>query len=235
MLEVSGMDVHYGRIQALREVTFTVSQAEIVVLLGSNGAGKTTTLKALSGLLPVSRGQILFRGREIGSLQPDERVGLGLVQVPEGRRIFPMMTVEENLLMGGFHPAHRSGRRAAIERVLEMFPILRERRQQLGGTLSGGEQQMLAIARALTGNPQLLMLDEPSLGLAPSVVADIFSSIQHINVAGTTILMVEQNVQEAFQIAHRGYVLENGRVVLADTAQRLLANPEVQRAYLGIL
>jgi len=167
-------------------------------------------------------------------LPPDERVGLGLVHVPEGRRIFSMMTVEENLLMGGFHPAHRSGRRAAIERVWEMFPILHKRRQQLGGTLSGGEQQMLAIARALAGNPQLLMLDEPSLGLAPSVVADIFSSIQQINAAGTTVLMVEQNVQEAFRIAHRGYVLENGRLVLEDTANRLLANPEVQRAYLGI-
>jgi branched-chain amino acid transport system ATP-binding protein len=234
MLEVRSMDVYYGRIQALWEVTFTISQGEIVVLLGSNGAGKTTTLKALSGLLPVRRGEILFRGCEIRSLAPDERVGMGLVQVPEGRRIFSMMTVEENLLMGGFHPAHRSGRRAAIERVLEMFPILRERRQQLGGTLSGGEQQMLAIARALTGNPQLLMFDEPSLGLAPSVVADIFSSIQHINTAGTTVLMVEQNIHEAFQIAHRGYVLENGRVVLEDTANRLLANPEVQRAYLGI-
>jgi branched-chain amino acid transport system ATP-binding protein len=228
------MDVHYGRIQALWDVTFTISMGEIVVLLGSNGAGKTTSLRALSGLLPVRRGQILFRGREIHLLPPAERVGLGLVQVPEGRRIFSMMTVEKNLLMGGFHPAHRSGRRAAIERVWEMFPILHERRQQLGGTLSGGEQQMLAIARALTGNPQLLMLDEPSLGLAPSVVADIFSSIQHINAAGTTVLMVEQNIQEALQIAHRGYVLENGRVVLEDTAKRLLANPEVQRAYLGI-
>jgi len=234
MLEVRSMDVHYGRIQALWEVTFAISKGEIVVLLGSNGAGKTTTLKAISGLLPASHGQILFCGREIGSRSPAERVGLGLVQVPEGRRIFPMMTVEENLLMGGFHRAHRSGRRAAIERVLEMFPILRERRQQMGGTLSGGEQQMLAIARALAGNPQLLMLDEPSLGLAPSVVADIFSSIQQINADGTTVLMVEQNVQEAFQIAHRGYVLENGRVILEDTAPRLLANPEVQRAYLGI-
>ena len=234
MLEVKGIDVHYGRIQALWEVSFTIAKGEIVVLLGSNGAGKTTTLKALSGLLPVSRGQILFGGREIRFLPPHERVGLGLGQVPEGRRIFPLMTVEENLLMGGFHPAHRSGRRAAIERVLEMFPILRERRRQLGGTLSGGEQQILAIARALTGNPRLLMLDEPSLGLAPSVVADIFSSIQRINAAGTTVLMVEQNTQDAFRIAHRGYVLENGRVVLADTIGRLLANPEVQRAYLGI-
>jgi len=234
MLEVRGMDVHYGRIQALWDVTFTISKGETVVLLGSNGAGKTTSLRALSGLLPVSRGQILFRGREIHLLPTTERVGLGLVQVPEGRHIFSMMTVEENLLMGGFHPAHRGGRRAAIERVWEMFPILRERRRQLGGTLSGGEQQMLAIARALTGNPQLLMLDEPSQGLAPSVVADIFSSIQHVNAAGTTVLMVEQNIQEALQIAHRGYVLENGRVALEDSGKHLLANPEVQRAYLGI-
>ena len=234
MLEVRSMDVHYGRIQALWDVSFTISKGEIVVLLGSNGAGKTTTLKALSGLLPVSSGQVLFNGRDIRFLPPHERVGLGLGQVPEGRHIFPLMSVEENLLMGGFHPAHRSGRRAAIERVLEMFPILRERRRQLGGTLSGGEQQMLAIARALTGNPQLLMLDEPSLGLAPSLVTDIFSSIQHINASGTTVLMVEQNTQEAFRIAQRGYVLENGRVVLEDTTSRLLANPEVQRAYLGI-
>jgi branched-chain amino acid transport system ATP-binding protein len=234
MLEVKGMDVHYGRIQALWDISFTVSKGEIVVLLGSNGAGKTTTLKALSGLLPVRRGRILFDGREVAALPAYERVGLGLLQVPEGRRIFSMMTVEENLLMGGFHPARRRGRRAAIERVLEMFPILRERRQQLGGTLSGGEQQMLAIARALTANPQLLMLDEPSLGLAPTVVANIFSSIQQINTAGTTVLMVEQNTQQAFQIAHRGYVLENGRVVLEDTVKRLLANPDVQRAYLGI-
>ena len=183
MLEVKSMDVHYGRIQALWHVTFNISQGEIVVLLGFNGAGKTTTLKALSGLLPVSYGQILFRGLEIHLRPPAERVGLGLVQVPEGRRIFSMMTVEENLLMGGFHPAHRSGRRAAIGRVTEMFPILHERRKQLAGTLSGGEQQMLAIARARSGNPQLLMLDEPSLGLAPSVVADIISSIQHVNTA----------------------------------------------------
>jgi len=234
MLKVRSMDVHYGRIQALWNMTFSIPEGEIVLLLGSNGAGKTTTLKAISGLLPARRGQILFRGQEIGLLPPDERVGLGLVHVPEGRRIFSMMTVEENLLMGGFHPARRSSRRAAIERVWEIFPILHNRRQQLGGTLSGGEQQMLAIARALAGNPQLLMLDEPSLGLAPSVVADIFSSIQQINAAGTTVLMVEQNVQEAFRIAHRGYVLENGRLVLEDTADRLLANPEVQRAYLGI-
>ena len=234
MLEVRNMDVHYGRIQALWDVSFTISKGEIVVLLGSNGAGKTTTLKALSGLLPVSGGQVLFAGRDIRFLPPYERVEMGLGQVPEGRHIFPLMSVEENLLMGGFHPAHRGGRRAAIERMLEMFPILRDRRRQLGGTLSGGEQQMLAIARALTGNPQLLMLDEPSLGLAPSVVTDIFSSIQQINAAGTTVLMVEQNTQEAFRIAHRGYVLENGRVVLEDTTSRLVANPEVQRAYLGI-
>jgi branched-chain amino acid transport system ATP-binding protein len=234
MLEVKGIDVHYGRIQALWDVSFNVSKAEIVVLLGSNGAGKTTTLRALSGLLPISGGHILYCGREISHLPADERVGLGLVQVPEGRRIFPLMTVGENLLMGGFHPVHRKGRRAAIERVWEMFPILRERRRQLAGTLSGGEQQMLAIARALAADPQLLLLDEPSLGLAPAVVADIFSSIQRINAAGTTVLMVEQNLQEAFQIAHRGYVLENGRVVMQDTAKGLLANPEVQRAYLGI-
>jgi len=234
MLEIKGLDVHYDKIQVLWEVSATVLEGEVVVLLGANGAGKTTTMKALSGLLRVSRGKILLRGREIQCLPPDERVGLGLLQVPEGRRIFPQMTVEENLLMGGFHPKYRSGRRAAIHRVLQMFPILGERRRQLGGTLSGGEQQMLAIARALVGKPQVLMLDEPSLGLAPSAVADIFSSIHRINEEGTTLLMVEQNTQEALKIAHRGYVLENGRVVLEDTADRLLANPHVQRAYLGI-
>jgi branched-chain amino acid transport system ATP-binding protein len=234
MLHVEGMDVSYGRIQALWEISFHIAEGEIVVLLGSNGAGKTTTLRALSGMLPLQRGQIVFRGRPIGSLAPDERVGLGLVQVPEGRRVFPLMTVQENLLMGGFHPNNRASRRAAIEQVLELFPVLRERRRQLAGTLSGGEQQMLAIARALVAQPKLLMLDEPSLGLAPAVVTEIFSAILRVRASGTTVLMVEQNTQEALGIANRGYVLENGRIVLHDTAPALLANPQVQQAYLGL-
>ena len=234
MLEVKNLDVHYGRIQALWDLSFTVGKGEIVVLLGSNGAGKTTTLKTISGLLRPSRGEIIFDNRIIHGHAPYEAVGLGLVHVPEGRRVFPLMTVDENLLMGGFHPSNRTGRRAAIERVMEVFPVLKERRRQLAGTLSGGEQQMLAIARALIGNPRLLMLDEPSLGLAPSVVRAIFATIRRINDAGTTILLVEQNTQEALQLAHRGYVFENGRVALEDTSPRLLANDYVRRAYLGI-
>jgi branched-chain amino acid transport system ATP-binding protein len=234
MLEIRDIDVHYGRIQALWGISATVAEGEVVVLLGSNGAGKTTTLKALSGLLCVSRGRILLRGREIQSLPPDERVGRGLLHVPEGRRVFPQMSVKENLLMGGFHPASRRGRYAAIERVLDIFPVLRERQRQLGGTLSGGEQQMLAIGRALVGNPQVLMLDEPSLGLAPKMVSDIFSAIRRINDSGVTVLMVEQNLHEALKIAHRGYVLENGRVVMEGISEHLLRNQHVQRAYLGI-
>jgi len=234
MLEARGIDVHYGRIQALWDISFTIGEGEIVVLLGANGAGKTTTLKVLSGLLWTSRGQMIFRGHAIDRLPSDERVGLGLVHVPERRRVFPFMTVWENLLMGGFHPINRSGRRAAMESVLKLFPILQERQRQLAGALSGGEQQMLAIARALVSAPKLLMLDEPSLGLAPSVARNVFAVIRQINAAGTTILMVEQNAQQALQLAHRGYVLENGRVVLEDAAHRLLINPEVQRAYLGI-
>jgi len=234
MLHVEGMDVCYGPIQALWEISFDIAEGEIVVLLGSNGAGKTTALRALSGTLPLKSGQIMFRGRQIGSLTPDERVGLGLVQVPEGRRIFPLMTVQENLLMGGFHPNNRSSRRVAIEQLREMFPMLRERWRQLGGTLSGGEQQTLAIARAMVAQPKLLMLDEPSLGLAPAVITEIFSAILRVRAAGTSVLMVEQDIQEALAIANRGYVLENGHIVLHDTAPGLLANPQVQRAYLGI-
>jgi len=234
MLAIRGIDVHYGRIQALWDVSFTIREGEIVVLLGANGAGKTTTLKVISGLLRTSRGQMTFRGRAIDGLAPDQRVGLGLVHVPERRRVFPLMTVGENLLMGGFHPVNRGQRRAAIESVLRLFPILQERRRQLAGALSGGEQQILAIARALVSSPKLLMLDEPSLGLAPPVLRNVFAAIRQINAAGTTILLVEQNAQHALQLAHRGYVLESGRVVLEDAAQRLLSNPHVQRAYLGV-
>jgi branched-chain amino acid transport system ATP-binding protein len=234
MLEIRAIDVYYGKVHALWELSVTVAEGEVVVLLGSNGAGKTTTLKTISGLLRPTRGRILFCRREIQSLPTDERVGLGLVLVPEGRRIFPQMSVEENLLMGGFHPVSRRGRCAAFDRVLEMFPVLRERRRQLGGTLSGGEQQMLAIGRALVGRPKVLMLDEPSLGLAPRVVSHIFSAIHAINDSGVTVLMVEQNLHAALKIAHRGYVLENGRVVMEDAANRLLADPRVCRAYLGI-
>jgi len=234
MLEIKGLDVHYGRIQALWDVSFTIREGESVALLGANGAGKTTILKVISGLLRASRGQISFRGRAIDRLPPDKRVGLGLVQVPERRRVFPLMTVWENLLLGGFHPVNRGRRRAAIESVLKLFPILAERRRQLAGALSGGEQQMLAIGRALVSSPNLLMLDEPSLGLAPAASKTVFGALRRINASGTTILIVEQNAQQALGIAHRGCVLENGRVVLEDAAARLLSNHEVQRAYLGV-
>jgi len=234
MIEVINIDVRYGRIQALWDVSFSVSDGEFVVLLGANGAGKTTTLKTLSGLLRPASGQILFRGRAIQGIPPHRVAGLGLVQVPEGRHVFPLMSVRENLLMGGFHPAARKERDGAIAEAFERFPILRERRRQLAGTLSGGEQQMLAIARALIARPRLLMLDEPSLGLAPSLVREIFAALRGINNSGTTVLLVEQNIREALKLAHRGYVLENGRVILQDTSSNLLASEHVRRAYLGL-
>ena len=234
MLRVDGLDVFYGRSQALWGVSFEVQQGEIVVLLGANGAGKSTCLKALSGLLVPTAGSITFEGRAISGLPPNTIVGLGLIQVPEGRRLFPFMTIAENLAMGSYHPAFRSGRAEAVERALNLFPILRERRRQLAGTLSGGEQQMLAIARALAARPRLLMLDEPSLGLAPFVVEEILATIQRVNREGTTILLVEQNTEDALTVAHRGYVLENGRVILEGRAQDLLQNDYVRAAYLGI-
>jgi len=234
VLRVEGIDVFYGRSQALWRVSFEVRPAEIVVLLGANGAGKSTCLKALSGLLIPAAGSITFGGHSIGGLPPDEVVGLGLIHVPEGRRLFPFMTVGENLSMGAYHPAFRTRRTAAVERALDLFPVLRERRSQLAGTLSGGEQQMLAIARALVAQPRLLMLDEPSLGLAPFAVEEVFQTIGRVNREGTTILLVEQDTQEALTVANRGYVLENGRVVLQGEAQDLLQNDYVRTAYLGI-
>src|SRR5215470_14152016 len=194
MIEVRNIDVRYGRIQALWDVSFSVAEGELVVLLGANGAGKTTTLKTLSGLLRPSSGEIIFRGRAIEGMPPHRVAGLGLVQVPEGRHVFPLMSVQENLLMGGFHRAVRNERKQAIAEAFERFPVLRERRRQLAGTLSGGEQQILAIARALIARPRLLMLDEPSLGLAPSLVREIFAALSGINNSGTTILLVEQNI-----------------------------------------
>jgi branched-chain amino acid transport system ATP-binding protein len=234
MIEVRKIDVRYGRIQALWDVSFSVAEGELVVLLGANGAGKTTTLKTLSGLLRPASGEIIFCGRAIQGMPPHRVAGLGLVQVPEGRHVFPLMNVQENLLMGGFHRAVRKDRKQAIAEAFERFPILRERRRQLAGTLSGGEQQMLAIARALIARPRLLMLDEPSLGLAPSLVRQIFGALRGINASGTTILLVEQNIQEALKLADRGYVLENGRVIIQDTSSNLLASEHVRRAYLGL-
>jgi branched-chain amino acid transport system ATP-binding protein len=232
MLEVEGLRVAYGGIEALRGVDFRVEEGEIVTLLGANGAGKTTTLRTISGLLRPRAGSITFEGRRLDATAPHLIVGLGVGHVPEGRRIFPRMSVYENLLMGAYH--RRGGADAqTLERVYELFPVLRERHAQDGGTLSGGEQQMLAIGRALMGRPRLLLLDEPSMGLAPMIVARIFDIIHEINEGGTTILLVEQNAAQALRLARRGYVLETGEVVMTDTAEALLGNERVRAAYLG--
>jgi branched-chain amino acid transport system ATP-binding protein len=232
LLEVSGIDVFYGNIQALHGVSLSISSGEIVTLIGGNGAGKTTTLNTISGLLRPKAGAIRYEGTDLTRVPPYETVKLGLSQSPEGRKIFPRMTVRENLEMGAFSRP-RQDLRADFERVYGLFPVLEERESQAGGTLSGGEQQMLAMGRALMARPKLLMLDEPSMGLAPMLVERIFDIIREINAQGTTILLVEQNANVALETSHRGYVLETGRVVLTDDASALLANPKVQQAYLG--
>jgi len=234
MLELRGVQAGYGRIQALREVTLQVGEGEIVALIGANGAGKSTTLMTICGLLAVQAGEILFAGRSLCGMKPNAIVSLGIVQVPEGRRIFPQLTVLENLQLGAYLRRDRDGIRRDLDHVMDLFPILARRRQQVGGTLSGGEQQMLAISRALMARPRLLLLDEPSLGLAPLVIRQIFEIIRRINRDGTTVFLVEQNANQALKLAHRGYVLENGRVVMSDTAENLLDNEAVKRAYLGI-
>jgi branched-chain amino acid transport system ATP-binding protein len=233
MLTVENLSVYYGGIHALQNVSFHVEEGEIVTLLGANGAGKSTTLRALSGLVPVAEGTITFRGQDLTRHPPHEIVARGLSQVPEGRRIFAHLSVEENLLLGGYARRDPAGLRADLEHVYATFPRLAERRKQSGGTLSGGEQQMLAIGRALMARPALLLLDEPSLGLAPFLVREIFGIIQRLNGEGRTILLVEQNAQQALKIAHRGYVLETGRIVKSDTAAHLLEDEDVRRAYLG--
>ena len=233
LLEVRDLRVAYGNIEALKGVTFAVEDGEVVTLIGSNGAGKTTTLRTVSGLLRPKEGRITFDGREIHRLPPHTIVSLGLAHSPEGRRIFPRMTVLENLEMGAYSRRDGGAVRQDLDRVFDLFPILRERRTQAGGTLSGGEQQMLAIGRALMAKPRMLMLDEPSLGLAPLMVQRIFDTIKEINEAGTTILLVEQNAQQALARAHRGYVIETGRIVLSDDAAALLGNEAVRKAYLG--
>jgi branched-chain amino acid transport system ATP-binding protein len=234
MLELREVQAGYGRIQALREVTLSVGAGEIVTLIGANGAGKSTTLMTICGLVRAQAGDLRFEGESLKGLPPNAIVARGIVQVPEGRRIFPQMSVIENLELGAFLRRDRAGIRRDLDHVMELFPILAQRRHQPGGTLSGGEQQMLAISRALLARPKLLLLDEPSLGLAPLVIRQIFAIIRRINQEGTTVFLVEQNANQALKLAHRGYVLENGRVVLADTAERLLVNEEVKRAYLGI-
>jgi branched-chain amino acid transport system ATP-binding protein len=231
LLEVSGVDVRYGAIPALRNVSLRVEKGEIVALLGANGAGKTTTLRTISGLVHPVRGVITFEGRPIQHLPPHEVVGLGIGHAPEGRRIFPQMSVVENLEIGAYR--RRGDVRGDVEAVFALFPALAQRKRQAGGTLSGGEQQMLAIGRALMSQPRLLLLDEPSMGLAPMVVETIFGIIDQIRSSGTTILLVEQNAAQALQLADRGYVLENGVVVMADRAEALLADDRVRAAYLG--
>ena len=233
MLRIEHLDFRYGDLQVLWDVNLHVDQGEIVTVLGANGAGKSTTLKNVSRLVRPTRGAIRFGDRDLCELESHEVVELGVVQVPEGRRIFPEMTVLENLRMGSFVQSARADRQRNLERAFSLFPRLAERRKQLGGTLSGGEQQMLAIARGLMANPRLLLLDEPSLGLSPLFVKNIFEIIQEINRQGTTILLVEQNVYQSLRISHRAYVLETGRMVLSGTGEELLGNEHVKKAFLG--
>jgi branched-chain amino acid transport system ATP-binding protein len=233
ILELERIDVFYGRIQALRGVSLHVDEGEIVTLIGANGAGKTTTLRAISGLTPASSGQVRLRGQDVTHLQAEDIVAKGVGHAPEGRRIFSRMSVMENLALGAYI-RHDGVTRADLDRVFGLFPRLKERQRQLGGTLSGGEQQMLCIGRALMSRPKVLLLDEPSLGLAPLMVDTIFQVIRDINQEGTTVLLVEQNALKALGVAHRGYVLETGRIVKEGTSRGLMDSPDVQRAYLGI-
>ena len=235
MLELKHIDAFYGNIQALRDVNITVGEGEIITLIGANGAGKTTTLMTICGVVPPRNGQVLFQGQSLSGVSPDKVVARGISQVPEGRLIFPDLTVQENLDMGAFLRSDKAGIRTDLDQVFGLFPILLERRGQLGGTLSGGEQQMLAISRALMARPRLLLLDEPSLGLAPLIIRQIFAIIKQINSeSNTTIFLVEQNANQALKAAHRGYVMENGRITLEDSCDKLLANDEVKKAYLGL-
>ncbi|MEW5774360.1 MAG: ABC transporter ATP-binding protein [Thermodesulfobacteriota bacterium] len=233
MLRLDNVHAYYGSIHALKGVTLAVERGEIVTLIGANGAGKSTTLMTVSSVAPVKRGSITFEGRDITKVSTNKVVEMGVVQVPEGRMIFPGLTVAENLSMGGYLRKDKDGLRRDEDKVYELFPVLGKRRRQAGGTLSGGEQQMLAIGRALMARPRLLLLDEPSLGLAPIVVENIFEVIREINADGTTVMLVEQNAQMALSIAHRGYVLATGEVIMQGTARELLDDPKVRKAYLG--
>ncbi|WP_457570876.1 ABC transporter ATP-binding protein [Desulfovulcanus sp.] len=235
MLKLKNINTFYGNIQALHDVSLEVKQGEIITLIGANGAGKTTTLMSICGIVPPRSGEIIFEGKPIHDMTTDQIVALGIVQVPEGRLIFPYMTVMENLDMGAYLRKDKEGIKKDLEYIFELFPILAQRKNQQGGTLSGGEQQMLAISRALMARPRLLLLDEPSLGLAPLVIRQIFEIIKKINRENnTTIFLVEQNAHQALKIAHRGYVMENGRITLVDSASNLLNNEEVKKAYLGL-
>lgn len=233
LFELHNIHTYYGNIHALKGISVTVDKGEIVTLIGSNGAGKTTTLKTISGVLQPKEGTITLEGRRIDRTPAHDIVALGICQAPEGRRIFPRLTTQENLEMGAFHRSDKTGIQQDIERVFELFPRLKERQSQQGGTLSGGEQQMLAIGRALMSRPSILLLDEPSMGLSPVLVETIFQIIQDIHAQGTTILLVEQNALMALQVASRGYVLQTGRIVLHDSAENLSENEMVRKAYLG--
>ena len=235
MLKVESINTFYGNIQALKGVSLEINEGEIVTLIGANGAGKTTTLMSLCGIVPPRSGQILFQGRPIQGLSGDKIVQMGIIQVPEGRRIFPNMSVMENLEMGAYLRTNKILVKQDVNMVMELFPILAQRRSQMGGTLSGGEQQMLAISRALMARPRVLLLDEPSRGLAPLIIKQIFEIIQKINrEQGTTIFLVEQNANQALKLAHRGYVMENGCITGAGGADAWLGNEEVRKAYLGM-
>lgn len=233
LLEVKDLNVYYGVIQALKGISFRVEEGEIVALVGANGAGKTTTMQSVIGLIKNKTGEIIYNGEEISKIQTNKLVGKGMSQVPEGRRIFQELTVYENLLMGAFLERDKSKIKADMEYVYELFPILKERKNQIAGTLSGGEQQMLAISRALMSHPKLLMLDEPSMGLSPLLVQEVFDIIKKIHDNGTTVLLVEQNAKMALKIADYAYVLETGKIAFEGKANELLSNDDIKKAYLG--
>ena len=234
MLSLQNIAIHYSKVPAVHDVSIEVNEGEIVALVGGNGNGKSSTLRAVAGLNPVAHGKIVFDSQDVTGVPAHRRTGLGLSLVPEGRRLFPKLTVEKNLRLGAFTRRDAIEIEQSLDYVFDMFPILKGRRHQIAGTMSGGEQQMLAISRGLMAKPRLLMLDEPSWGIAPKLVTKILDTIQQINAAGITILVVEQNVKRALEIAHRAYVLQTGRIVLAGSGKELLGNPDIQKAYLGL-
>lgn len=234
MLQLTDVSVNYGHFQALRNVNLTVNEGELVVLLGANGAGKSTIFRTISGLSKPTNGSIQFMGKDIGGLSADKLVQMGIVQCAEGRKLFPQMSVYENLILGGFvDRRHKDKIKQSLEKVFDMFPILRDKKDDAAGSLSGGQQQMLAIGRALMSNPKMILLDEPSIGLAPLIVEQVFGVIQEINRNGTTVLLAEQNANAALKIADRGYVIESGKIVLEGQSKELFANDEIRKAYIG--